>query len=181
MRPVFALLAFASGLALALAGCSGSKPTAGTLSSSAPVPSSSASVSPSPTVTPVEAQVEAAVRTYYAELTKAAQTNDTSVLKTLTTQGCPCYRPVRVIQGNIRLGYTTRGAEFAVRSVRVHDVANNVGLAEVQTTEKAYDVIQGTKVIGHVAAREQLLDLSLVHQNTGAWVVTNQFNLQGKP
>jgi hypothetical protein len=65
-----------------------------TLPSDTPTPTSS---SASPTPSTPEQEIEAAVRAYYAELQRAAQTNDTSVLKTMSTKGCPCYRPVRVI------------------------------------------------------------------------------------
>ncbi len=180
VRPVFALLAFASGLALALAGCSGSKPTAGTLSSSAPVPSSSASVSPSPTVTPVEAQVEAAVRTYYAELTEAAQTNDTSVLKTLSTQGCPCYRPVRVIDAGAKRGEISPDATWTVESVKIKKILDRTALAEVHYQVSAYDVVNKSGgVVDSYAAKKQHLDLSLVRSAAGSWILTNVINLEG--
>src|SRR5215203_2157406 len=61
------------------------------------------SQSPTPTTTSAspdtpEEEVEAAVRAYYAELTRAAQTNETEQLRAMVTRRCPCYRPIRVIE-----------------------------------------------------------------------------------
>ncbi len=63
-------------LGLALVSCT-DDPKPGTVGTPTATPSSS---TPSPTPSTPEAQIEAAVRAYYAELTKAAQTNDTSEL-----------------------------------------------------------------------------------------------------
>jgi hypothetical protein len=57
-----------------------------------------------------------------------------------------------------------------------------VGLAEVRTREAPYDVLNGDKkVVGHVDARENFLDLSMVQQEAGEWVIANQFDLMGDP
>ncbi|MGZ4609691.1 MAG: hypothetical protein ACXV2H_05495, partial [Actinomycetes bacterium] len=77
---------------------------------------------PTRSATPVEAQVEAAVRAYYAELTRAAQTNDTTELKRLLNRTCPCYRAVRVIEAGATRGETTPDAAWHLDRVRVHDV-----------------------------------------------------------
>ena len=58
-------------IALTGAGCSDDPPEAGGLPSNSPSPSSTSS---SPTPATPEEQVEAAVRAYYAELTRAART-----------------------------------------------------------------------------------------------------------
>jgi hypothetical protein len=138
------------------------------------------STSASPTPDTPEEQVEAAVRAYYAELTRAAQTNDTSVLKTMTTKGCPCYRAVRVIDRNKKKGRTTPNAEFGIQRIRVHDVDGATALAQVRTQEAAYQVFNArNRAIGQVPARSHFLDLSLIRTSAGEWVVGNEFNLGG--
>jgi hypothetical protein len=157
-----------------LVGCTGSDPKPATISTP-PTPASS-----TPSVTSPAQQVEAAVRAYYAELTHAAQTNDTSVLKTLTTKGCPCYRPVRVIDRNAERGYQTPDASFNVVGIEVHDVEPKNAAAQVRTSEAPYDVIdRSDKTIGHVSARRSFLDLSLVQAPDGKWIIANQFDLRG--
>jgi hypothetical protein len=161
-----------------VAGCT-DDPKPGTLKTPTETPTSTTA---SPTPTTPEAQIEAAVRAYYAELTRAARSGDSSKLGTMTTTSCPCYRPVRVIKQNLEKGYVTPHANFQVVSVRVHDVERGVGLAEVRTEEAPYDVLNGDKkVIGHVDARDNFLDLSLVQQEAGDWVIANQFDLLGDP
>src|SRR3954466_8045993 len=81
-------------LMMGAAACSGDPPPAGAVKTPTPTMHST---TPTPTETPVAEQVETAVRAYYAELTRAAQTNDTSKLKTMLMKSCPCYRAVRVI------------------------------------------------------------------------------------
>jgi hypothetical protein len=158
-----------------LVGCTGSDPKPATISTppTTPAPSTPSATSPAQ-------QVEAAVRAYYAELTHAAQTNDTSVLKTLTTKGCPCYRSVTVIDRNARRGYQTPDASFHVVGVKVHDVEPKNAAAQVRTSEAPYDVMDGSnKRIGHVNARRTFLDLSLVQAPSGQWIIANEFDLKG--
>lgn len=164
-------------ISLTGAGCSDDPPQAGRLPSGSPSPTST---SASPTPATPEEQVEAAVRAYYAELTRAAQTNDTSKLKTMLTTGCPCYRAVKVIERNGRQGERTPDATFRLTSVRVHDVEGSTALAEVRTSDSAYQVLdeQGT-VVDRVSAQKTHLDLSLVRSNGDAWVIGNWFNLGG--
>jgi hypothetical protein len=155
-----------------LVGCTGSDPKPATISTppTTPAPSTPSATSPAQ-------QVEAAVRAYYAELTHAAQTNDTSVLKTLTTKGCPCYRSVGVITKNVAQGEKTPDANFRVVSIRVHDLQSTDAAAEVRTHGSAYDVIRGSKVVDHVDATNSHLDLSLVKSSDGKWIIGNEFNL----
>ena len=163
------------GLAL-VAGCS-DEPKAGTIKPPRSTPTTSTA---SPTPATPEAEVEAAVRAYYAELTRAAKTGDSTTLKTMTTTACPCYRPVRVIHRNQVAGYRTPDVNFQVASVRVHDIETHVAGAEVRTSEAPYDVVDADrKVIGHVKARHNYLDLSLVQRATGEWVIANEFDLMG--
>jgi hypothetical protein len=133
----------------------------------------------SPTATTPEQEVEAAVRAYYAELTRAAQTNDTGRLKQMIDRNCPCYRAVRVIEQGARRGESTPDAEWRLESVDVHDLLGRSGGAEVRYDVTAYDVInRSRKTIDHVDSKTSHLDLSLVKGSHG-WVVANVFDLEG--
>jgi len=111
--------AWCAGL-VALAGCAGDPEPPGTVpSKAAPSPTSS---SPSPTPQTIEEEVEAFVRDYYAELTRAARTGDASRLRTMTTKGCPCYRAARVIERGAQQGERAVGIEWKIQSLRVHDL-----------------------------------------------------------
>jgi predicted lipid-binding transport protein (Tim44 family) len=171
--PVLVLAALVS--APGIVGCTGSDPQPATISTPPTTPAAS-----TPTATSPAQQVEAAVRAYYAELTHAAQTGDASVLKTLTTQGCPCYRSATVIDRNARRGYQTPDASFNVVGIKVHDVEPKNAAAQVTTSEAPYDVIdKSDKKIGHVSARRSFLDLSLVQAPSGQWIIANEFDLKG--
>ena len=151
-----------------------------TLPSDTPTPRSSSS-SPSPSPETVEEQVEAAVRAYYAELTRAAQTNDTSILKTMSTKGCPCYRAVRVIQRNLRQGESTPDAKFALTMVRVHHVDGRTASAEIRTSDSPYDVLnESGRVVDQVAAQSTHLDISYVRGPDGQWIIGNTFNFEAQ-
>jgi hypothetical protein len=164
-------------LGLLAAGCSSEPDQPATLPDGKPT-AKSTSASPSP-MTPEE-EVEAAVHAYYAELTRAAQTNDTTVLRTLTTRGCPCFRPVNVIERNEAEGRRTPDASFAVSRLVVHELDGASASVEVKTVETAYRVInRADEVIGRVPARSNHLELSLVRSDKGAWIVANEFNLGG--
>ncbi|MGH8895336.1 MAG: hypothetical protein ACRDWY_18815 [Actinomycetes bacterium] len=164
-------------LVMIAAACSDEEKPGTLPKSTTPAPSSA---SPSPSATTPEQQVEAAVRTYYAELTRAAQTNDTSQLKTLVHRGCPCYRAVTVIDKNRAEGELTRDIDIELTMVKVHDVIDRTAAAEIKTRDSAYDVVdQSGKVVDHIRAAKTHLDLSLVKSSEGRWIVTNLFNLEG--
>jgi hypothetical protein len=166
------------GLVLALvlvSGCS-DDPVEG---AKAPPRATPTSTSASPTPDTPEEQVEAAVRAYYAELTRAAQTNDTSVLKTMTTKGCPCYRPVKVIDRGAERGQITPEAEWTITSLDVHEIEGDLAVAEVEYQVSAYDVLdQKGNLLGRVEAQTSHYDLSLSKGPNG-WVIGNVFDLEG--
>lgn len=170
-------VAAALALGIVLTGCSDEPEPPGTLPTNLSTPSSSSS-SPEPSPdTPAE-EVEAAVRFYYAELTRAAQTNDTSTLRTLSTKGCPCYRPVRVIDRGAKRGEITPDAEWTIRSLRVHDIEGGIALADVKYDVSAYAVInEDGEVLGRVKAQSSHLDLSLVLSDD-RWIIGNVFDLE---
>ncbi|MGH3658408.1 MAG: hypothetical protein ACRDUA_17275 [Micromonosporaceae bacterium] len=159
---------------LALAGCSDDPDKPSTLPDDTP-----SVLSSSPTPDTPEEQVEAAVRAYYAELTRAAQTNETTRLKSMVTRGCPCYRPIRVIEKGAARGEITPDAEWTIESVRVHDIEGETAVADVRYEVSAYDVVDTDgNVLGRVEAQRSHYDLSLVRAPSG-WVIGNLFNLEG--
>jgi hypothetical protein len=171
-------LAVAGLLAVAvLSGCSGDPDKPATLPSSSPI---TTSASPSPSVTPVEQQVEAAVRAYYAELTRAAQTNDTSTLRRMLDKNCPCFRAVRVIEGNARRGERTPDARFEIVQLKVHDIHGGTAAADTRSEDATYNVLnESGKVIDRIDGTTTHLDLSLVRGRTGQWIIANLFDLEG--
>ena len=158
-----------------VSGCT-DDPKPGTLKTPTATPTSTTA---SPTPTTPEAQIEAAVRAYYAELTKAAQTNDTSKLAPMVTPGCPCYGAVRGINKARAAGRTTPDASWTINSLRVHDVENGTGLAEVEYTVSSYEVLNAKgNVVADYPETQSHVDLSLV-QNDQAWIIGNLFDLEG--
>ncbi len=108
------------------------------------------------------------MRAYYAELTRAAQTNDTSILKTMSTKGCPCYRAVRVIDRGAAQGEITPDAAWTIKSLQVHDVEGNLALAKVKYAVTGYTVEDETgQVVARIGPQSSLYDLSLVKTSSG--------------
>jgi hypothetical protein len=164
--------------AAGLCACSGSDPQPSTLSPS-PSPSTS-NASPSPSATTPEQQIEAAVRTYYAELTKAAQTQDTSVLATLSTRGCPCFNVVRGIRDARSQGQTSPDASWTVSTVKVSQVKSRTASAEVEYTVSPYDVLKRDgSVQRHFDQQTGHVALSMVRgSDSGPWIIGNLFDLE---
>jgi len=163
--------------AVILAGCS-EPDQPGTVPPATSTPSTTTST-PSPTPTSAKQQVEAAVRTYYAELTEAAQTLETSELKTLVDRNCPCYGSAESIDETAALGHTTPDAAWTVRRVKVHDVFGKTAAAEVHYDVSEYEVLDSTgERIRRFPARASHLDLSFVLDGE-TWILANVFNLGG--
>lgn len=161
-------------LALVLSSCSDDPVEGAQVPSNTPTASSS-----SPTPDTPEEQVEAAVRAYYAELTRAAQTQDTSDFKLLVTKGCPCYSVATAIQETQREGKTTPDAAWNVVGVRVHDLEGTSAVAEVTYEVAAYKVLdRDGKVVERYPAQDGHVDLSLARSERG-WIVVNLFDLEG--
>jgi hypothetical protein len=161
--------------AVVLAGCS-DPDQPGTVPRTTPTPTTS---SPSPSPTSTADQVEAAVRTYYAELTKAAQTLETTDLKSLVDKNCPCYGSAQSIDETAEQGQTTPEAEWKVRRVQVHDLIGKTAAAEVNYDVSAYEVLNSAgQRVRRFPARKGHVDLSLV-LNGEKWILTNVFNLAG--
>jgi len=163
-------------VAALLAGCSGGADKPARLP---PQTASPSKASPSPTATPVEQQVEAAVRAYYAELVRAARTSDTTALRPMLVKTCPCYRAVRVIDRNKRQGERAPDIAIALTSVKVHSVVARTAAAEIRTRDAAYRIVNKSgKTVDRIEASSTHLDLALIRLESGAWVVANFFNLE---
>jgi hypothetical protein len=161
---------------LIVPGCTDDPEQPGTLPTRSPSPTpTTTSASPA---TPEE-EVEAAVRAYYAELTRAAQTNDTSQLQQMTTRGCPCRRPVRIIKGFADRGWTAPDAEFLVTLVNVRDADSRQAVVEVKTADAAYTVIDRSgSVVDKIDGRTTHVDLSLVRTPSNTWIIANEVDLK---
>lgn len=157
-----------------IGGCSDPPEKAGRVPAGTP----SSNSAPSPTATPVEAQVEAAVRAYYAELARAVRTGETGGLKERVRRSCPCYGSVRSIDRLASKNQSAPKAHIEVSSINVHDVIARSAGAEVSYDVPSYDLVErnGT-VVSHIPARRDHVDLSLVSDG-GAWMITNVFNLE---
>ncbi|MGH8895294.1 MAG: hypothetical protein ACRDWY_18605 [Actinomycetes bacterium] len=163
-------------LGLVAAGCSDADEPGTLPKTRSPTASSS---SPSPTATTPEQQVEAAVRTYYAELTRAAQTQDTTKLKSLANPACPCSGSAKSIDETAAKGRSTPKVSWTVQSINVHDIIKTTAAAEVHYDVSAYEVLSPRgKVINRLPARQGHVDLSLVQDSRG-WILANVFDLEG--
>jgi dihydropteroate synthase len=137
----------------------------------------SATRSATPTPTTPEQEVEAAVRAYYAELTRAAQTNDTTRLKQMIDRNCPCYGTVRALEAATSRGERTPDVEIRLRSVSVHDVIEGTSAAEVLYEVNSYNLLGSDgEVLNRVPARADHVDLSLI-RTASRWIVANTVNL----
>jgi hypothetical protein len=164
-------------LLLAAAACSDDPPPAGAVKT--PTPSVQSST-PTPTETPVEQQVEAAVRAYYAELTRAIQTGNTSRLKIMLLNNCPCYGSVRSIDRLAVKNQRAPGARIDVVGLKAHDIIAHSASAEVSYNVSAYDLVsRGGGVQSHIGARRDHVDLSLILRGD-QWLIANVFNLGGR-
>jgi hypothetical protein len=140
----------------------------------------SATRSATPTPTTPEQEVEAAVRAYYAELTRAAQTADTSGLRRIASPGCPCYGAVPAIEADARKGLKTPEAIWTVRAVNVHDIVRNTAAAQVAFDVNAYELVdEHGSAVSRIPARRERVDLSFVKQG-GLWIATNVVDLGGR-
>lgn len=161
-------------LVMGVAACSDDPTPAGSVKSSTPTVESR---TPTPSPTPVEQQVEAAVRAYYAELVRAKQTNDTAKLTLLVSKACPCYRSVGIIQDNRRRGRSGPDAQIKVEDVNTHDVIGDTAGAVVAFRAAGYNLVDRKgHVVSRIRARSYKVDLSFVSTN-GAWILHNVFNL----
>jgi hypothetical protein len=163
-------------LVMGAAGCSNGPPPAGAVKSTTPTVETT---TPSPTETPVEQQVEAAVRAYYAELTRAAQTLDTTNLKTLAEASCPCSGSAKSIDSTRKSGHRIPKASWTVRKLRVHDVIARSAGVEVWYRVASYTVLDGNgQVINRFPKRDKHVDLTLLNEGD-RWRLSNVFDLGG--
>jgi hypothetical protein len=165
-------------VALVAAGCT--KEHAGTLPSLSPSPTATAtSASPTSSVTTPAQQIATAARTYYAALTQAGATGDTSRLRALVTPTCDCKQGIDYIDQEHRAGhhFTTN---YRVDKVQTHDVATAAGSATVTVTYAPSKVVDSRgrtvrAIPGETAAGRDLV----FRREGGRWLVTRVVLLGG--
>jgi hypothetical protein len=132
------------------------------------VPTGSASQTGSPTAaspqpTSVQQEVEAAVRNYYAELTRAAGTLDTRQLRRMALTSCSCLGSARAIERVAAKRHRYSAAVWSVRSVRVEEVVGSAALVTVRYVVSAFAVLdRNSRVIERFPRRRATHSLSLV-------------------
>jgi len=142
------------------------------------------SQSPTPTSTSAspdtpEEQIEATMQDYFASFNRAFETGDVSELRDFSTNGCPCRDSADRIARTVDSGGRFEGAEYRVKTIRVHDVEGNTGLAEVVAVVPPYKVFDGSgKVTEDSDGGELHTDYSLVKQSSGDWIIGNTLDLE---
>ena len=118
------------------------------------------------------------MRTYYAELTRAAQTGRTARLRTLVHRNCPCFGAVESIQDVANKGFSTPNATWTLESLRVRELAAGQAFVEVRYRVNAHDLIgpDGERADSFPEKRRHL-EVSLARSDS-RWVVTNLFDLE---
>lgn len=165
-------------VALAAAGCT--KEHAGALPSVSATPTATAtSATPTTTATTPAQQIAAAARAYYAALTRAGATGDTTALRALVAPACDCRQSIDYIDQEHRAGHHFTTA-YRVDKVQTHDVANAAGAATVTVTYAPSKVVdaQGRTVRtipGETAAGRDLV----FRREGGRWLVTRVVLLGG--
>jgi hypothetical protein len=159
-----------------LTACSGSDPKPGTLS---PTPSASSSnASPSPSATTPEQQIEAAMETYVEAANQMFATGDVVEIRQLSTSACPCRKITRYVAGIAAKGQAFQGAEYSNVKIRVHDVTNSTGLAEVTADVPAYKIVDSSgEVVSKSSGGKLHTDYSLVKQEGDIWIIGNAVDL----
>ena len=161
---------------LAVPGCSDDPEKPGTLPTQSPSPSPT-STSASPDTS--EEQIEATMQGYFAAFNSAFATGDVSELRDFSTSGCPCRDSAERIARTVDSGGRFEGAEYRVKSIKVHDVEGSTGLAEVVALVPPYKVFDGSGKVTENSEGGQLhTDYSLVRQSSGKWIIGNSLDLE---
>jgi len=142
-------------------------------SDSAPTKLSPAAASPvaSPSPSPIpEAQVEAAVRTYYEAVNAAVATGDTNRMIALTAPGCGCRKLADTVNSAFANG-RSQGAVFALKSLNVQDVQGNTSSANVTYSVSAYQDLDSRGNVVESYEPYDGHDLLYMVKPTGQWIV----------
>lgn len=118
------------------------------------------------------------MQAYFAETNQAFRTGDVRLLKTMTTDGCPCRRAANEIERTIRQGGRFQGLRYEVVSIDVHDIEGGSGLAEVRAKLPPYRVFDGDGDLKEDSPGGTLhTDFSLSRGQSGDWIIGNSLNL----
>lgn len=180
-RYVPALAAFASVVVVA-AGCSDEQ--AGSLPPPLPPVSATASGSQSPsasaapTGTP-EAQIEQAVRAYFAALADAAQTGDPRRLEKLLSPTCKCRQQIDYVKREAAAGHTAT-TTYEVESIEPSDVTATGGTATVTySSPKSVVVARSGQKVRTVEALNHVGMVMVFRRAGSTWLIERLVNLGG--
>jgi len=168
---VVAAVVIAAGMTACSSAKSDSAPTKLSPAAASPV------ASPSPSLTP-EAQVEAAVRTYYDTVDLALATGDTTKLVTLSRPSCFCRHLVEGINGVYPKGHL-EGAKFILHSAAVTEVIGGTAAAEVDYDVTKYTVINGTGSAPETVEPFHSHDLMSMVRSGDNWVIDDIVQMSG--
>jgi hypothetical protein len=160
---VVAAVVIAAGMTACSSAKSDSAPTKLSPAAASPV------AAPSPSLTP-EAQVEAAVRTYYEAVNAAVATGDTNRMIALTAPGCGCRKLVGTVNSAFANG-RSQGAVFALKSLNVQDVQGNTSSANVTYSVSAYQDLDSRGNVVESYEPYDGHDLLYMVKPNGQWIV----------
>jgi hypothetical protein len=169
---VVAAVVIAAGMTACSSAKSDSAPTKLSPAAASPV------TSPSPSPTP-EAQVDSAVRTYFATANEAIASGDTGKLVSLSRPSCQCRKLVDEIAFIHDRGHAD-GGHFELTSVGVQESQGTTAAAEVQYNVSGYRIIdsQGQVVRQYPAGSGHDL-VSLVRQDA-RWLFDSSVNMKAE-
>jgi len=170
--PVVAAVVIAAGMTACSSATGDSAPTKLPAAAESPV------ASPSPSLTP-EAQVEAAVRTYFATVNDAVVSGDTTRLSTLSRPTCQCKAVIDEINAIHAKGHA-ENARFVVQSVAIKEVQGNTAAAEVEYTVPAYRVLDSQNQVVEQATPFDGHDYVSLVQSQAQWLLDSSFDMNVK-
>jgi hypothetical protein len=110
----------------------------------AKLPAAATATAATPTPAP-EAQVEAAVRNYFAIANAAIESGDTTILESLSQQGCECRAVIDEI-GYIHANGRADDARFDLTNVQVREIAGATAAADIVYRVSAYQIVNASGV-----------------------------------
>lgn len=180
--PVIRSVAVMVATAAVLAGCSSDtdRPAALPSLTGSPIGSAAPPSAAAPSRTDPKAQVEAAVRAYFAAANTALAEGVTSGLREATADSCGCLALVAAIEKSFSVG-SADGAHWDLINVRANQPEGGVALAAVTYVAAPYKEVDksGSLIQSYPGHRNEAL-IQLVFDD-GGWLVANFDNTRRDP